>query len=155
MPHQLTESVKILQKCAIWSGDRVLLLKRADDAHSRPGQWDLPGGNAEWPAAHKDLKNPHIKDIQREIQEETGFEVSLDEAEQPIFVASYFAAEDTVYSIILGWKYNLIDTDQPAPQVSSEHSDFAWISIEELDQYDFGFAGGETGFISKIIRYSR
>jgi len=149
--NQLTESVKILQKCALWSEGKVLLLRRAENEHTRPGMWDLPGGNVEWPSATESALNPHIQDLVREILEETGFNFSVREFSQPCYVQTYFDAEKNVYSVVLGWKLDLPDTSEPTPKLSSEHTEYAWVPPSKLNDYDFGFAGGPNGFISKIL----
>ncbi len=70
--HQLTTQVKLLLKAVLISDDQFLIIKRSELSQSRPGKWDLPGGNAEWVHAAVDVTNPHRQDLIREIKEETG-----------------------------------------------------------------------------------
>ena len=51
--------------------------------------------------------------------------------------------------MICGWGLFFTETDQAEIKISSEHQDQAWISQEELDNYDFG---GERGqFIKDML----
>ncbi len=151
-PHRLTNQVKILHKVAIVSNNQVLLLKRNAQAHYRPEKWDLPGGNAEWPTESDRvlLEHLHRGDAAREVQEETG--MTLDEAQfiTPIFFDTFFETEKQLYTIVVGW---LIQSQRQSEVIlSSEHTDSAWVSLTELQDYDFGFAGGSDGFLVQFIK---
>lgn len=149
--HQLTENVKVLQKAVLIHGGKFLILKRSDDATSRPGKWDLPGGNMEWPEVQKDQTNLHEDEIIREIVEETGIIVN-DFALESTYLSSYYQADKEILTLILGWSVQLFQ--QPEVKISAEHTEYAWIRAEELNSYDFGFAGEKDGFIRKIIEKS-
>ncbi len=150
-PHKLTSRVKLLQKVVLWHQRKCLILRRSPDSTSRPNLWDLPGGNAEWPAdTTQDIRHPHTQDALREVLEETGVVVGSDL--ENCYVGSYFAAADETYTILLGWKVELPSTfDIESVKISNEHTEFAWINPEQFDAYDFGFAGNEDGFIRQII----
>ena len=149
--HQLTENVKLLQKAVLIHDGRCLILKRAADAKSRPGLWDLPGGNVEWPESKKSLKNGHVEEMLREVVEETGVIYNEDSAES-CYVGSYFDAEQQIFTIILGWK---IEVSQiPEVKISDEHTEYAWMKLEDGPNYDFGFAGESDGYIRKMIQSS-
>lgn len=148
LSHQLTENVKVLQKAVLMHDGRCLILKRSEDSKSRPGMWDLPGGNVEWPDSKEDKKDLHIEELLREIVEETGVIVNEDEFEN-CYVGTYFSAEKKVFTIILGWKLEL--SQIPEVKISDEHTEYAWMKLEEGPNYDFGFAGGKDGFIRKMI----
>jgi len=156
MRHQLTDNVKLLQKAVIVKGNKALILKRSVDSKSRPGCWDLPGGNSEWPKdTSKYLENSYKEDISREILEETGFNVSssLFVGEKMVYFGTYFEATKQVYTVICGWKVSDIsDIDASQVKLSSEHTENTWISLDELVKYDFG---GEKGkFIVEMIKLS-
>ncbi len=177
-PHQLTKHTKLLHKVSLVFSNKVLIVKRAVDTVSRPGKWDLPGGNSEWPQEDaagikidQDLLNPHQKDIVREIKEETGLVVdpTLFVLDRLAFFATFFEQDKQVYSINCGWivseQYWLSLNNEPksdnesitkkAPKItlSSEHTDYSWITLSELDQYDFGGADRnyETALIKKAL----
>ncbi len=155
---RLTDQVKLLQKAVVTHQDKFLILQRSQVAHTRPSQWDLPGGNAVWPETTIDLKNPHLSDLMREIREETGLDLAS--VVQPsdlnlIHLSTYFEVQNNTYAVIVGYSLVLpaeLSTD--SIQLSSEHTNWAWISYDEFKtaKYDFGFAGGEDGFITQMIK---
>ncbi len=150
MSHQLTEQVKLLQKAVIMADGELLILKRSPHALTRPAQWDLPGGNCEWPQSITDVANPNLPELFREIQEETGIVVDANSLSAvPLHFSTYFEADKQVYTIIVGWKILL--PAQPAVVISDEHTEFAWIKLDQFDRYDFGFAGKSNGFIRKMV----
>lgn len=57
---------------AIVRGDKILLVQRAFDDHWMPGKWSFPGGEA-------DKGETLEQGLKREIQEETGLEVELED----------------------------------------------------------------------------
>lgn len=151
--HQLTQDVKLLHKVAIVVDKKVLILKRSKTALSRPNLWDLPGGNSEWPVNQKiNQINLHQQDLVREIAEETSISVPENyfQVDKLVYFATYFEPEKQVYSINCGWKVNLEFEDQPAVEISCEHTDFVWITLLELSQYDFG--GPNRDYETAIIR---
>lgn len=157
-PNQLTSQVKLLHKVALLSQDGLaLLLRRSEDASSRPNKWDLPGGNAEWPDSKDFLeieRGLHEHDITREIVEETGLEVFPELLSlAPVFLDTTFQKEKDVYTIIIGWKVKLsgVSTELPI-KLSAEHSEYRWTRPEEINTFDYGFAGGDFGFITLILR---
>lgn len=160
--HQLTDNVKLLQKAVLIHQGKFLILKRSGDSAHRGGKWDLPGGNSEWPESQEPIRHPHQGDMVREIQEETGIilDPNLVTSENLCYFGTYFAVSEfyggkAVYTIIAGWKVELPGEFDPLQvQISHEHSAYAWISPEEFNQYDFGFAGEESGFIRGMVEGS-
>lgn len=142
IPHQLTQNVKLLHKAAVVMDGKVLILKRSADSKSRPEKWDLPGGNSEWPAQTSDFaKNLHQADIAREIQEETGLLVDpqVFTVENLVYFATYFNPEKQLYSVNCGWQVlDAVKTSLESVKLSSEHTQFQWIHLSELNDYDFG-----------------
>jgi 8-oxo-dGTP pyrophosphatase MutT (NUDIX family) len=158
LKHQLTTNVKLLHKAALVYQGKVLILKRASDANSRPGRWDLAGGNSEWPAgATNNLFNPHQADISREIMEETGFDIPKTNfsINNLVYFATYFEAEREIFSVNCGWAVyldKLLADQNPFSivEISSEHTDYQWITLDELNQFDFG--GPSRDYETAIIR---
>lgn len=154
MAHQLTENVKLLQKAVLLHEDRILIVRRSEESKSRPGCWDLPGGNSEWPEnIEHHLQNMHMEDISREIKEETGLTVNAEHfsKENLVFFRTFFEYGKEVYSIITGWKVELpSDFERNSIELSDEHVEFSWVAFDELSDFDFG---GEKGsFVVDIIR---
>jgi len=155
--HQLTDNVKLLQKAAIIrqqdSHLEVLLLKRSLDAKSRPGCWDLPGGNSEWPAAEQlSVANLHLDDLKREVFEETGLKVNEENLTlgNLTHFSTYFDNDRQIFSIICGWVIDYLSTSQNEIKISDEHQEYAWVKENDLASYDFG--GVKGIFILDIIR---
>jgi 8-oxo-dGTP pyrophosphatase MutT (NUDIX family) len=148
----LTDTVKFLQKAALIHEGKVLILKRLENAQYRPGAWDLPGGNAEWPTTEQNLTDQHVQEVAREIEEETGISVELTNFtdENLVHFTTYFEADRPLYSLICGWLVELPNQDPNAIVVSDEHSEFAWITPSELGAYDFGEPVGT--YVKTIIR---
>lgn len=150
-PHQLTESVKLLQKVVLLHEGKVLIVKRGESELTRAGKWDLPGGNAEWlRSATEDVRDPHKDDAVREVLEETTISLSRDDISQPCYVGTYFEPSIQNYSIILGWKV-LLNGEKPSVQLSDEHSEYRWATLEECQELDWGFAWSEDGFIKHMV----
>lgn len=157
--HQLTENVKLLQKAAIIrqsdSGLEVLLLQRSENALSRPNCWDLPGGNSEWPEQSQiSAANLHVRDIKREIQEETALEVpeSAFDLNKLVHFSTYFDSEKQVFTVICGWLVIFSSPNQTEIQISSEHQNYIWASPANLANYDFG--GDSGSFVLDTIQKS-
>lgn len=157
-PHQLTKNVKLLQKVAIIDEGQVLVLKRSERSRSRPNAWDLPGGNLEWPQDIKSsVRDLHRTDAAREVQEETGLTISpqVFDQDHQVYMSSYFEADRQIFTIILGWKMDVIeltDFDKDKVKISQEHSGWHWLSLSKVALTDFG---GERGwFIVDIIERS-
>ncbi|GEM_PF-425028 len=143
--HRLTEHTKLIQKAVLVSGEKALLLKRSADSKTRPECWDLPGGNAEWPEITDNQAGLHAQELVREIEEETGIAVDAQvfARSTPILFDTYFEADKQVYAVITNWLVELPDSF-PEDQLvlSDEHTEYAWTSLEELKNFDFG---GERG----------
>jgi 8-oxo-dGTP pyrophosphatase MutT (NUDIX family) len=153
-PHQLTKDVKLLHKVAIIQSDKVFILKRSEDSVNRPGKWDLPGGNSEWPVDLRHSAQDLYKlDIAREVFEESGVRVKPTKFDlhSLVYFSTYFDIEKQVYTVICGWKIrNIGKKKMDIASISEEHTAMAWASLEELDNFDFG---GKTGeFVKEIIR---
>lgn len=153
---QLTDRVKFLHKVTIIRSSEerkeVLLLKRSAESTSRPNCWDLPGGNAEWPASEQvSVADLHQFDVAREIKEESNLTVkeTIFDLAHLLYFSSYFDATKQIYTIICGWCINLDDTDQAEIKISHEHQDFSWANAKQLDSYDFGGVKGE--FIKTMV----
>lgn len=162
--HQLTENVKLLHKAVLIVNDKALILKRALDAKSRPGCWDLPGGNSEWPAeTQASAPDLHQQDVAREIEEETGVKADPQhfDFKSLVYLSTYFDSQKQIYTVIFGWKapeqlISKSDSDFapqdnfPQIEISPEHSEFFWVSLDQLDNYDFGGVKGQ--FVVDIIK---
>lgn len=154
---QLTENVKLLQKAVLMHRGKILLLKRSETAKTRADQWDLPGGNSEWPQEKEGIiRDIHLVDLKREILEETGIGAEqFTNTPQLVSFETCFEVERNIYTVIVGWRIELVDIFvKESVLVSGEHSEYRWVSPDEISTYDFGFAGGGEGFITRIIEHA-
>lgn len=155
LQHQLTDHVKLLQKAVLIHQGEALLLKRSTDSKSRPGKWDLAGGNSEWPEIESSVFGLYRQDIAREIQEETGIAVDPNsfDLEHLVFFDTFFDFNKQIFSVICGWKYELpADFDRSQIKLSHEHSESQWLKQADLNSVDFGGEHGE--FVKRMVEKS-
>ncbi|KKU91154.1 MAG: hypothetical protein UY21_C0012G0031 [Microgenomates group bacterium GW2011_GWA1_48_10] len=132
----MVSKVQILQKLALISGDKILVLKRAPGNRSRPNTWDSTGGNVD----DEDVK-PQNEDIllaalKREVVEEIGVGLTGEKIEI-VYIDSGLNSEGNLV-IWLGYKCQLKSPPEIKPR--SEHSEFKWVSKNEFLKLDFGYA---------------
>lgn len=96
----------------------ILILKRGMTAPSRPGYWDLPGGEVEY---GENLSNSII----RETEEETGLEIK-----NPTLLDIYAKFNDRKeYWVTICYSSQVVDADV---RLSFEHNAFSWIKPQEF-----------------------
>jgi len=113
--------MKKISKGIIWDGDKFLLLKRSDKSKSFPGFWDFPGGK------HDDGETP-AQALIRELKEETNFDI---EAGNEIRNITY--QNDNWNLLFYYFKPKIL---QGELKLSDEHSEYKWITEEELNQFN-------------------
>jgi 8-oxo-dGTP diphosphatase len=117
---------RVAAKVAIFRGEQILMLHRASSA-SDPGVWDLPGG-----VVHEGESLPRA--AKREVREETGFEVQLG----PMFHAEVFGSVSKRGKIrpTVGVFFQGNAPRHALPHLDPrEHTDFAWVSRNDLKSY--------------------
>ena len=95
---------------------RMLLIKRARDAGTDPGRWDLPGGKMDYGETLRDA-------LVREVREETGLTVKVGPA---VHVCHFTKEPFWVTCVTFACEY-----EGGNVQLSEEHVDFAWIEFSE------------------------
>ena len=148
MSRKYLEKVKFLQKIVLINSEGLILaLKRteAKECHSRPGKWDLPGGNVDL----SDYTNTQGNDIPtnsilREVSEETGLIAS---DVRPIYIDGIMMAEQ-VCVILVGYEAKIINSKV---RLSHEHTQYSWVSPSEFLKLDIGIDGE---FLYKIVERS-
>ncbi|MFA5249322.1 MAG: NUDIX hydrolase [Candidatus Paceibacterota bacterium] len=124
----------------ILANNKILTVKRKTDPWA--GMYGLPGG-------HIEEKENKIEALKREIKEETGFEIGLDES-------NFLGAETLKYASrkfdILFYKAK-ITGGEPSPQ-KEEIEEIKWLGFDEFIQglKKFGFSLDEIKGISKMIK---
>ncbi len=111
---------------AIFRGERILLLRRSLQA-SNPGIWDLPGG-------HVESRESLSRAARRETKEETGFDVRLGS----VFHVEVFSSLSRSGKMrqTVGVYYHCKAPVKKVPHLDTEeHTDYAWVSRDELASY--------------------
>jgi len=111
--------MKIVAKALIRDGAGDLLLLRRGLTHPNfPEHVDFPGGEVE-------PDEPHIEAVRREIREETGLDIPLDDIQQ-VFLKQL--ADDLTHVVFLASTPN----NKPEVELSWEHSGFEWIPFDQF-----------------------
>jgi 8-oxo-dGTP pyrophosphatase MutT (NUDIX family) len=111
---------------AIFRQDQILLLHRSPLA-SNPGAWDLPAG-------HVEPGETLSRAARREVKEETGFDVRIG----TLFHAEVFRTLSKRGKIrpTVGVYFHCSAPGKKSPRLDpQEHTEFAWVSASELDEY--------------------
>jgi 8-oxo-dGTP pyrophosphatase MutT (NUDIX family) len=104
-------------------GDRLLLLRRSDNATLGPGTWGLPAGKIE------ENETPNEAAL-REMEEEIGFghQITLQRYLGPIR-DTYYGGQYELHLFHYSWLKGIV-------KLNEEHTAFAWVSKEEIKNYD-------------------
>ena len=95
--------------------DKVLILKSSDKNEKHAGEWDLPGG-------HIHEGEGDIEGLKREVKEETGLDIANPEMVLDDGRKKYYKSREYSGTI----------------EISDEHTEYEWVTIEELDSYTIG-----------------
>lgn len=113
---------RIVVKAQVWRDGRLLIIKRAPDSDPYPGLWDVPGGSLH--------KGESVDEgIRREAFEEVDLALSHI---RPLTTWSTGAQED----LVIGLSF-LATSETDRVTLSEEHTDFAWMSPDTIDDYTF------------------
>jgi 8-oxo-dGTP diphosphatase len=105
----------------VLSRGKLLILKRKDDDDSYPGMWDCVGGHFEKGESAEQC-------MLREAREEAGQTMKITKVGRLIeFLDAYGRAVAVPF---------ILRPDPRAEIVPSEHSEFRWIGLGEVDDYD-------------------
>lgn len=116
--------MKLQKICAsglIIKDKKILIVKRADNDDYLPGYFEIPGGKIEFG------EDPKVG-AAREVLEEVGIEV---DAEYPLNAFSDIGASGS-HVVEIVYFCNIRDLNAEV-SLSEEHSEYKWITIEEID----------------------
>ncbi len=113
------DSREVVKAVIITKDNKVLILQRSAYVEKYADEWDLPGGHL------KEVEPVEIG-LDREVREETGLNISNLEHEKLMTV-------DNMHYYVI--KYNK-NNDEIDVNISDEHIDHAFISREELDNFN-------------------
>jgi len=126
----IDQEKKIIQKIVVggvvFKNGKALILQRHKDEDTYPNMWELPSGKREFLESSENA-------LVREIHEETGLTV------KPLMPFSVFEYQvekpnEIRDSTQINFLVALVK-DQDLV-LSTEHQAFAWIELQEIDQYD-------------------
>ena len=95
--------------------DKVLILRSSDKNEKHAGEWDLPGG-------HIHEGEGDIEGLKREVEEETALDIASPELVLHDRRKKYYKTREYSGTI----------------ELSDEHTEYEWVTIEELDSYNIG-----------------
>jgi 8-oxo-dGTP pyrophosphatase MutT (NUDIX family) len=109
------DSDQIRKIILIDDDERFMIVKRSPDAQKYPNEWDFPGGHI-----HED--EDEIVGLKREVKEETTLDIA-----SPVQVH-----QQGRIKFYKTRQYN------GTIKLSEEHTEYKWVTIEELDSYTIG-----------------
>lgn len=112
------------------TGDRILLLHRSPYVEE-PGTWGIPGGAV--PQTSDGSFLDAYKSAQRETREETGSLPSHDCVDEYVYEEEGFRYTTYICEV------SEEDADRFHPVFNWENDDYAWVSLDELGDYDLHF----------------
>lgn len=117
--YMFTDDIKFLQKILIFhpKENKFLALKRSKDLKSRPGCYDLPGGNVLFGEFN-------MPSLEKEIKEETGLKAG--DIKIVRLVTNY---ENGIYYIFAGYAGQAVSDEV---KLSHEHSEYKWMGKDEF-----------------------
>jgi 8-oxo-dGTP diphosphatase len=134
--------MKFTQKVIIFhpqDKNRFLALKRSENSRTRPGKWDLPGGNVIYGQTHHES-------LLQEIQEEVG--ILKIEKLSPVYIFTDFNHEKNLYLIFIGYKAFLPENlAEPEIRLSHEHTEYQWMNDTEFLQTEC-----EANLIEEMVK---
>jgi 8-oxo-dGTP diphosphatase len=117
---------KVIAGCALIHDGKVLILQRAADEENLPNIWELPSGK-------KEPLEPVEDAAKREFEEETGLDINVGE---PLGVFNFGWEKEDEIRDATEIVFSASLENAPNVKISSEHQNFAWITEEEIDNYN-------------------
>ena len=117
--------VRICVGAVIVKDRKVLIVQRVADEEAYPNLWELPSGRKEPLESLED-------GLRREVSEETGLEIMINEL---IMAFQYsYDSKGTIKDVTeLVYRSDWISGEV---KISSEHQNYAWITLDELENYN-------------------
>ena len=121
-----TQKAQAITACAFIHKDgKLLIAKRADTKTFLPGKYELLGGHVEFGESLEAC-------LVRELQEELHIDITV---ENPFYAFTYFSDNDTCHNVEVDFFATLTPPNQKILMNKKDHSDFKWISADEVDTY--------------------
>jgi len=111
-----------------------LIARRVKGDEGAEGKWEFPGGKIE-------TNETKFQSIKREIKEE--FNMDIEPIKEHITHTTKYPTRDITITLI-----ECLADNKKLDMNIKDHSEYKWISIEELDNYEF--AKGDKAFIEYL-----
>lgn len=120
----------IVAKSVVFNEEgKLLALRRSETDERRPLQWDLPGG---WVEEGEDFAEATV----RETAEETG--INLDSQTLLLVFTKTAIKQPKDEPMNVVWLFFAAKTKTDMVTVSSEHSEYKWMTIDEaLQEFEY------------------
>ncbi len=118
---------KIVLGGAVIKDGKILILQRHENEEIYPGMWELPSGKRE-------LLESSDASLIREVKEETGIDVEII---MPFSVFDYQIEKEREIRDSTQINFLVKPISGADIKLSDEHQNYAWISKEETDKYNF------------------
>lgn len=128
---------RILTKGLIIKGNKILLLKRSEDSSFGANLWDIPGGKLEFKETPEDT-------LIREIKEETDIIININRI---INTSTGIDNQEKKQYISIIY---LCDYVSGEVKLDADHTEFQWVDLNEIDEYDLVYYVKET-----LTKFSR
>ena len=120
-------------KSIIEDNGKYLLIKRSSNSKFFPNKWDFPGGKI------REGEDPSTS-VKRETREETSLDIEVGKQ----IIEDYHTENKSK----IHYRIFLVKTYQDNIELSEDHSDFAWLSKEQMKKYEL------TPFVKKFLEKS-
>ena len=118
-------SVEIILK----KTDKILLTKRSEEAIVAPGVWNVPAGKVKF-------HEVPLEAAFREVKEETNIDLDhLTEIHVRTFKGN--TASKPIYRLIFTYVADITDAQLANFQMNDEHSEYAWVSKEQINDASY------------------
>lgn len=116
---------KVVATGFLFHDGKALIVKRSENEKFLPEYWELPGGKVDF---GEDPKEGLI----REYMEEVSLTVSVG---KPVRTFSYVSSDGNRHTVEIVYVCSLSSIDDEDVKLSSAHTEFKWITNEEVDNY--------------------
>lgn len=122
----MTQQALCASACIVHDS-KMLIVKRSEHETSFPGIFEIPGG-------HIELGEGFEEGLRREVKEETGLDVVIGD---PYFAFTYTGPTSGRHIGEIHFMAELTDASQPVLLDPNEHSEFQWITEDQINTYEF------------------
>lgn len=118
------DKLQVITACALICKDnKILIAKRAATKKFLPNIYEIPGGHIEFGESIEE-------GLVREVKEELNIDVLIGD---PVYVFDYIVGNNHIVEI--DYLAYLKDTNQEVILNEADHSEFYWLTEENIDKY--------------------